>query len=465
MKLIRRRPDYGYFDNWLWLPKQHVSERQIQMSLIYEGRDREIIRGWEEEPYHFRVPRNYYEVLTLTNLPYPVRDTRFLDFPRIDLRSSAIMDAKEPSATYQRDSCKALLGTYDGILCLRCGAGKTVVALHAAAQVKQPILIIVNEKTLANQWVKEIRRFLGLKEEDIGRIGGDGSPFVWEKPITIALVQSLAQRAIDRRIPPEMVRHFGVIIPDEAHVMAAPYFNKALPPFHGRRWGLSATPERDDGFDSLLRATVGEITYTYLTPDLKPTAIFRRLDTRLDTTQPDVFRETHDISREFHFGKTYNYLAESKPERTETIANDIKAGIAMGRQCLVLTHSRAMCEKLAEHFTNPGVVYAGVKGKERMRRIHECNPVIAIMQIGKQALDKPSLDTVYICEPTKKPNVLQQIMGRALRNFRGKRDPLFIIYEDMYIKPLFKMCQKIRATFNRWPAHKGGQIPFKIVQK
>jgi hypothetical protein len=271
VKLFRRYPDRGYFDTWLWLPKRYVSTAQIQSVLLYEGRDRKIIRGWKEEPDHFRVPRNFYSVEALSKLPYPVVDTRFTDFPKIQLTSHAQMDSRELGKTYQQEGCDALLESYDGILCLRCGAGKTVVGLHAAAQIGHPILIVVNEKGLARQWMEEIERFIGVKEKDIGRVGGDKSPFDWEHEITIGVVNTLAHRASDGRLPPEMVRHFGVVIADEAHLMAAPFFNKAIPPFHGRRWGMSATPHRDDGFDSLLRSTMGEIVYTYLTPDLHPT--------------------------------------------------------------------------------------------------------------------------------------------------------------------------------------------------
>jgi superfamily II DNA or RNA helicase len=460
MKLIRRHPDRGYFDTWLWLPRKFVSERQIQTALLYEGRNQEIIEGWREEPHHLRVPRNFYSPQTLSKLPYPVYDTRFKDFPRVKFQSSAKMDLKEPTKTYQREGCKALLGAHDGILCLRCGAGKTVVALHAAAQLGHPILVVVNEKSLARQWMQEINKFLHIPMDDIGQVGGDGASFDWRHPITVALVQTLATRAIDHRLPPEMTHYFGVIISDEAHVMAAPHFNQAIPPFHGKRWGLSATPTREDGFDSLLRSTMGEIVYTYLTPDLHPKVYFRQLPTRLDLSDPFVRDATHDVTKDFHFGKTYGYFAEHVPERTNVIVADIQEAISKGRQCLVLTHSRAMCDQLGANFPDGGVCYAGVKGAERVRRIENCNPVIAIMQIGKQALNKPSLDTLFISEPFRKEGVLQQTMGRVLRNFAGKKDPMVIFYEDVYITPLRKMCDAIRRSFSRWPKHKGGRVPF-----
>lgn len=464
MKFIRREPGVGYLDSWLWLPKTHVSELQIHAALSYvTARERDAIAAWREEPHHYRVPRNYMMAPTLAHLPYPVFDSRFTDFPTVDLRSKVILDSREPGKTYQRDGCAALLRCDDGILCLRCGAGKTVVALHAAAQVKQPVLVAVTDKGLARQWMEEITQFLGVPEDEIGRVGGDGGSFDWEHPITVALVQTLASRVAERTLPPEMTRHFGVIIADEAHLMGAPYFNTAIPPFHGRRWGLSATPTREDGFDSLLKYTLGNVVYSYLTPDLKPMVYFKRLATKPNFAKRDVFEATHDIGKNLHFGKLFSYFS-SVDSRTDAIAADIQTAMNEGRQILVLTHSRGMCDALATRFPQAGVCHADVKEKERIRRIRECNPVIAIMQLGKQALNKPKLDTLFVCEPFTKKGALQQTMGRVLRSFVGKKTPVVVFFEDVYIRPLSLMCNKLRMALSRWPTHKGGAIPFKIIK-
>lgn len=465
MRLTVRRPGVGYVDTWLWLPKTHVHRMQIESALLYEGRNREAIEAWYEEPHHFRVPRNYLVPGALGKLRFPVHDTRVLEFPRVALRSRVKLDAREPAKTYQREASEALLNTYDGILCLRCGAGKTVVALHSAAQLGVPILIVVTDKMLAKQWVGEIEECLGIPESQIGRIGGDGASFDWKKPITVAIVHTLAKRAKDGTLPFEMTRYYGVVICDEAHVMGAPHFNAAIPPFHGRRWGLSATPEREDEFDSLLRYTMGHVVYTYLTPDLVPTVYFRQLDTRLRRNDPEVLSQICDKSGSFHFGMTYGYMARELHDRTEAIATNIKQLLGNGRQILVLTHSRDMCDALASHFPNAGVCHGDVREEERIRRIRECNPVIAIMQLGKQALNKPSLDTLVVCEPFRKAGVLQQTMGRVLRVFAGKRKPLVLFIEDRKIKELHKMCNKMRLQLSRWPEHKGGRIEFKKVFK
>jgi len=442
----------------------HVSDTQVRSAFNYfDPRSNQVIEAWGEEPHHYRVPRNYLGSDTLGTLPFPIYDTRPKTFPSVKFTSQVVLDAKEPSKNYQAEGSAALLNTYDGILCLRCGAGKTAVALHSAAQLGVPILVVVSDKGLAQQWMEEIEKHLGVPKDKIGRIGGDGSLFDWEHPITVGLVQTLAKRVADNKLPSKMPHHFGVVIFDEAHTMGAPYFNTSAPPFHGRRWGLSATPAREDGFDTLLRHTLGPVIYSYLQPDLKPTVFFRQLPTRLDLSNPVVKKATHDMGGAFHFGMTFGHLARGVPERTKLIAKEIEGALSTGRQVLVLTHSLEMTEALGAHFPKAGVVHGKVREAERFRRIRECNPVIAIMQLGKQALDKPSLDTLFICDPFTKRGVLQQTMGRILRNFAGKKKPVVVFFEDIHIKPLSKMCGKLRFRLNRWPDHKGGAIPYKII--
>lgn len=400
---------------------------------------------------------------TLGKLPYPVIDTRIREFPRVQFTSHVTLDMMEPTKTYQSDGSRSLLQVNDGILCLRCGAGKTVTTLHTVAQQTTPALILVDEKSLAEQWIESIVKFLHIPRGEIGFIG-DGV-FNWQRPIAVATIQTLANMGREGRFPDELVRHFGVVVGDEVHVMGAPHFNRAVPPFHGRRWGLSATPVREDAFDSLLRYTFGDIVFTYLEPDLKPTVYFRRMDTRLNPSLRDDHLLTHDRTGEFHFGKTYGWFASHRPKRTEKIVKDINDALSVGREVLVLTHSREMCDVLGEHFPNGGVVHGGVKGAERRRRIKECNPVIAIMKVGKQALDKPSLDTLFVIEPFSKKGMLQQTMGRILRKPQtqfGKREPLVFIYEDSNILPLRKLCNKLRTTLRTWPPEMGGAITYHL---
>lgn len=462
MKIVTRHPRMGYYGTHLWLPKTHVAEMQLRGALTYDvGRFKEPIEAWGVERHHYMVPRNYILPARFPGLSFPMFDTRFRKFPYVDIRSSAIMDGRKPESTVQREASAALLANYDGILSLRCGMGKTVVGIHSACQLHVPILITVSDLGLAEQWTEELLEFTNLKRSDIGFIGA--GEFNWRKPICIALIQTLANKALKGTLPPELGAWFGVVIGDEAHVLGAPYFNQGIPPFMGRRWGLSATPNRSDAFDSLLKYTFGPVLYSYLEPELIPQVYFRRLPTRLPMADQTVFEAVTDKTGELHLQRLYGYLATVE-DRTAILAREIKEAVKQGRQILVLSQSRDMVEALAKHFPNPGVCHGGVKDrKERLRRIRECNPVIAIAQLGKQALNKPKLDTLFVCEPFSKMDVLQQIMGRVLRLYDGKQKPMVVFYDDIHLDEMHRMCLKIRSLLSRWPKNQGGRIGFSNV--
>ncbi len=466
MRFITRDPDAGYMDGWLWLPKSRWDERYLKSNLIYVNpRSNEPVIAYHSERHHWRVPRNFMSTAGLAKLPYPIHDARFRSFPKIELKSSVVLDAKEPDKNYQTLGSAALLGVRDGILSLRCGGGKTAVGLHTASQLNVPILILVNDKGLARQWVTEIEKFLGLPRNEIGVCYGN--KFKWEHPVCVATVQTLARRVVDGTLPWEMTHHFGVLLLDEAHVMGAPYFNQAAPPFQGRRWGLSATPRREDEFDPLLRYTMGEVAYSYLMPNLRPYVIFKQLRTKLDWGDDEVVEAVTDITEEIHNMKLFGYLS-TRDDRNSIIERDVRDLVARGRQVLVLSHSRNMVEEMGKRLADigAGVTHGGVKDDEHERVIRECNPVIAIMQRGKQALNKPNLDTLVVCEPFTKKGVIQQTIGRILRLTPGKdKKPVVIFYEDIHIKPIRTMCSKLRLHLKRWPATKGGRIPFKKVKK
>lgn len=470
MKFPLRDPEAGYLDSWLWMPKKYVALQQVAPSLTFQHAKGDVV-GWREGKDHILVPRHFLLPETIGSLPYPVYDTRWTKFPKVTIKSKVLLDKFSNGLTYQKESTEALLGTHDGILCLRTGAGKTVTALHSAAQLGVPVLVVVKDAGLGEQWKEAILSATDVSEDEIGWVDGTHK-LDWERRITIASVQTLARRVAENKLPPEIPQHFGVVLVDECHTMGAPYFNSAIPPFQGRRWGLSATPDREDGFSALLQYTLGEVVYTYLMPDVMPEVVFLQLPTRLDFSDKEVLRGTHVWMRnpdtgitgpEFHHGKTYGYLATLE-DRNARILKHVKAAVDSGRTVVVLSQSKLACKQLSEQYPGSGVVTGEIKGKERIRRIKECNPIFVIEKLGVEALDKPTLDTLFVVDPFKRTRQLQQGMGRILRSgTTSTRKRLVVFFEDVYIRRLSIMCGKVRKALNTWPARKGGRIRYRIV--
>lgn len=457
MDLIRKDPAQAYYSNALYLPKLYFAKSQIDAALTYDrGPGKDPYVAYEEDIHHYIVPRNFIAPTNFHAFPFPVVDTRIKKFPHVRFQSKAKLDLKSNGETYQRDGVAALLAANHGVLTLRCGAGKTICAIHAVSNLEVPALVLVNDLGLAEQWIRAIVQFTDLSRDDVGFIGA--GRFDWKKKITVAAVQTLAARVRERTLPRDLIEWFGVVVADEAHNTAGPaFYHLALTPFHGRRWGLSATPYRTDAFRTLLQYTLGEVVYRYLMPELIPLVYFRQLSTQIDEKNPLVFDAITDVNEEVHLQRIYGYLATVEA-RTLTIVREAKAVIQQGRQLLLLSQSRPMLERLSQEFPDAGVIHGQVKMKHRQDLILDKNPVIAISKLGRQALDKPVLDTLMVCEPYSDAGVLQQLIGRIQRPEPNKKQPVAVFYDDVNIEPMHKICRKIRKLFNAWPEDQGGRL-------
>ena len=168
----------------------------------------------------------------------------------------------------QEDAWNALMACdgRDTLLCLGCGRGKTEIALKYAGERGLPTLIVVDQIAIADQWLQRIcgtekdpdnpdnhdwvpyqNRCYDIAPKEVGWI--QANTFKIGDQFTIAIIHTLAQRLED--LPAALWDHFGLIILDEVHVMAAPTFSEVVPLFSGQRLALTATYERKDKMEAV----------------------------------------------------------------------------------------------------------------------------------------------------------------------------------------------------------------------
>jgi Type III restriction enzyme, res subunit len=340
MELLVRKPDVGYLDSCLWVPKTMVNVDGTKNALTYEFFDRKqvnILTLYKETEHHLLLPREFWKP---EEYNFPVIDCRPQRYPRVTIRSKVKLDHRLENGqlvpngkTVQQEAMRALLSSRGGVLQLSCGGGKTVVALDFAARRGVPLLVILDTTELIRQWGEEIAEHLEVPD-GVGLI--QGKTFDWKKPVVIATYHSLASKA--HLLSDEVRRWFGTIIWDEAHHIAAPTFSRTADLFYGLRLGLTATPDRDDGYHVIYNFHLGQVIYKNLHQELTPRICFVWTGIGLDLTNPQVKAAVQDCNGELHIGKIASFLG-AQPSRIDFILDQVRAAITNNRKVLVLSKS------------------------------------------------------------------------------------------------------------------------------
>lgn len=150
---------------------------------------------------------------------------------------------------------------FSGILHAVCGAGKTGMTCFLMAQLQVRTVIFVNTEHLMNQWVDELKSWLGLDEvDDIGYISGKLKPPTKVYPVMICMLQSIRKGSKFETLIQEYIQHYDLLVSDECHHMPADTYYETVSYFKGRhRLALSATLERSDDMIRLVPYIFGPV--------------------------------------------------------------------------------------------------------------------------------------------------------------------------------------------------------------
>ncbi|GMA21684.1 DUF3427 domain-containing protein [Arsenicicoccus piscis] len=317
-------------------------------------------------------------------------------------------------------------GRHRNLVVAATGTGKTVLAALdyrslVTDGVRPRLLFVAHRQEILEQSLRTYREVLA--DGNFGELYvGGARPERWEH--VFASVQSLTSYGIDR-IPAE---HFDIVVVDEFHHAEASSYIKLLTHLRPTELlGLTATPERSDGFD--VRRHFGDRAATELrlwhaleAELLTPFHYFGIAD-NTDLASLTWKRGQYDTAEleNVYTGNDARVLLILKELRARVL--DLGAIRALGF-CVSVKHA----EYMADAFNRAGIPARAVTGRTpdaarrqavadlRSRQIN----VLFTVDLFNEGVDIPEVDTVLFLRPTESATVFLQQLGRGLRRIQDK---------------------------------------------
>ena len=290
-----------------------------------------------------------------------------------------------------------------GIISIRCGGGKTVLALHIISVLKKKAIVIVHKDFLMTQWRDRILEF--LPDARIGKIQQD-TVDIEDKDIVLAMVQSLSMKEYHE----DTFDSFGLAVFDECHHLGAEVFSKSMSKVASKYMlGLSATPKRKDGLSKVFEWYMGDIVYL----QKKKNEDYAEVQL-IDCNYNDIKYNKVELNfrKDPCMPKMINNICDYF-KRSELIRDLIKKYHKDGRSILILSDRRGHLDMLFKMLNgySRGFYVGGMKPDE-LRESQEKEILLATFSMASEGMDIPKLNTVILASPKSD---VEQSVGRVFR--------------------------------------------------
>jgi len=329
---------------------------------------------------------------------YPIVDKRedaHINFPKLN---KDIILREDQQEVYDKveDSC---------IINANPGFGKTIMALSIASKFKRKTLIVVHTKVLLDQWKDRIKAVLGV---DCGVIGG--GRFDTNNNITVATVQTLSK---DMKVKQLEV---GLLIIDECHRAASKSWLKILNNCKAKiRIGLSATLNRKDGkISSAINAISTNIVVPKEANRLKPIVkVISLPNVTINAAATSIWA---NLSQ-----KVY-----SDPRYINSVLASCNAAIEAKMYPIIIAERVELLEILRNNIEGSVLVYGSTENREECIAA-EHTAIVGNRSILSEGFDKPEMDCLVLASLINNEFLLEQIIGRITRPYKGKTDTPVVI--------------------------------------
>jgi len=314
-------------------------------------------------------------------------------------------------------------GARRAIVISATGTGKTILsALDVREFNPRRMLFIVHREQILDRTIEEYQRVLESPPEDFGKL--TGSIKQPDARFLFATVQTLSQPEVLEQFAPD---EFDYLLIDEAHRAGAATYRRVLDHFDPQfTLGMTATPERTDGFN------VFELFHYNVPYEIRLNHALEE-----DMLAPFHYYGVADVT--YEDGSTTSEVTDPKllvaPERIDHLLRAIEvyghAGVPprglifCGRKDEARSISAALNQRDLRGHRLRTVALTGddsvAEREEAVRRLEQgALDYILTVDVFNEGVDIPSVNQVIMLRQTQSAIVFVQQLGRGLRKSPGK---------------------------------------------
>lgn len=309
----------------------------------------------------------------------------------------------------------------------------TVLSLKLIAHTKKKTLVLVNKIELLNQWKNEILKW--IPEAKIGIV--QGSKFKFEEcDIVIGMLQTIAIKKELKAIDFHWVE---MCIIDECHNVPSNVFSNVIFKLRPRYlFGLTATLDRKDKLDILIKWYIGDVLYDGRNKDLKQTTQVYTLkyfgsssvDKFLRDGTAAVATMLSNISLDI---ERNNYIVNVLKE---LIKND-------NRNVLVISDRIAQLKYLHKQLPDQSGLFIGSMKNDALNESKTKQILLGTYPLVNEGFNHPKLNCLVFATPRSS---ITQAIGRIYRKVHTDVTPIIIDIVDDF--SIFKgQCYRRRKIY------------------
>ncbi len=324
-----------------------------------------------------------------------------------------------------------------GIAHVVTGGGKTIFSYLCIEEfLKQfpngRVNIVVPTLALMDQWALDIAESMEFQQEEIACFSGEDKA---NQPAKINVTVMNTARNLGEWLASD---EETFLIVDECHRSATKENSRSLAGTHSATLGLSATPyrENDDGFDSYLVPSLGNVIFEYSYRDAHRDKVIVDFDlVNIDISVTDDVFYKSNLSRKSMIALESDETKKSQVRSAKTFANAsrtawaVRLAIAHRDQRIIIFHERvgslhSICSGLKSQGMTSVAYHSRMSSAHRrdnlrMFRRGESNVLVTCRALD-EGTNVPESNVAIVAQSTTSTRQRIQRLGRVLRPANGK---------------------------------------------